>query len=99
MPGCKVERTTTKKTMANYRDLITSDPNILFGKPTIKGTRIPVEQVLDELAGGRTFAELLEEYPRLTPETIYATLAFAADSLRAQVIYPLDRSMRSIHPS
>lgn len=81
--------------MLNYRDLITSDSNILFGKPTIKGTRIPVEQVIDELAGGRTFAELLEEYPHLTPETINAALAFAADSTQAQVIYSLDESISS----
>jgi uncharacterized protein (DUF433 family) len=78
--------------MQNYRDLITSDPNILFGKPAIKGTRISVEQILDELAGGTTFDELLEEYPRLTLEAISAALAFAADTLRAEEIYPLDQA-------
>lgn len=61
--------------MRNYRDLIISDPKILFGKPIIKGTRISVEHILDELAGGTTFAELLEEYPRLTSEAIFAALA------------------------
>jgi uncharacterized protein (DUF433 family) len=76
----------------NYRDFIVSNPNILFGKPAIKGTRIPVELILDELAGGITFAELLEEYPALTPDAIYAALAFAADTLRAEVIYPLDEA-------
>lgn len=75
--------------MQNYRNCIISDPNILFGKPAIKGTRISVEQILDELAGGTTFAELLEEYPRLTSEAIFAALAFAADTLRAEEIYPL----------
>ena len=60
--------------MPNYRDFIASDPNILFGKPAIKGTRISVELIIDELAGGTTVAELLEEYPRLTPEAIYAAL-------------------------
>ena len=74
--------------MPNYRSFITSDPNILFGKPAIKGTRISVEQILDELAGGTSFEELLGEYPRLTPDAIYAALAFAADTLRAEVIYP-----------
>jgi uncharacterized protein (DUF433 family) len=78
--------------MQNYRDFIASDPNILFGKPAIKGTRISVEQILDELAGGTPFAELLEEYPRLTPEAIFAALAFAADTLRAEEIYPLDKA-------
>jgi uncharacterized protein (DUF433 family) len=52
--------------MQDYRQYITSNPNILFGKPAIKDTRIAVEQILDELAGGRTIEELLEEYPRLT---------------------------------
>ncbi|HLI70336.1 MAG TPA: DUF433 domain-containing protein [Ktedonobacteraceae bacterium] len=78
--------------MPNYRDFITSDPDVLFGKPAIKDTRISVEQILDELAGGTTIDELLEEYPRLTPEAIYASLAFAADVLRAEEVYSLDRA-------
>ncbi len=81
--------------MQNYRQYITSDPNILFGKPAIKDTRIPVELVLDELAGGISIEELLEEYPRLSRlsrEAIYAALAFAADTLRREVIYPLDQA-------
>ena len=77
--------------MQNYRQYITSDPNVLFGKPAIKGTRIPVVLVLDELAGGTTIEQLLEEYPRLTREAIYAVLEFAADTLRAEVVYPLDQ--------
>ncbi len=76
--------------MQNYRDFITSDPNILSGKPAIKDTRIAVEQILDELAGGTTIDELMEEYPRLQRQAIFAALAFAADTLRAQIIYPLD---------
>jgi uncharacterized protein (DUF433 family) len=62
--------------MQDYRQFITSDPNILFGKPAIKDTRIAVEHILDELAGGTTIEELLEEYPRLTRTAIYAALAF-----------------------
>lgn len=76
--------------MQNYRQYINSDPNVLFGKPAIKGTRIAVEHILDELAGGTTVEELLEEYPRLSREAIYAALALAADTLRAEVVYPLD---------
>ncbi len=76
--------------MPDYRQFITSDPNVLFGKPAIRGTRIAVEHILDELAGGTTFEQLLEEYPRLTRDAIYAALAFAADTLRAEVVYPLD---------
>ena len=76
--------------MQDYRQFITSDPNVLFGKPAIRGTRIAVEHILDELAGGTTIEQLLEEYPRLTREAVYAALAFAADTLRAEVVYPLD---------
>jgi uncharacterized protein (DUF433 family) len=76
--------------MQDYRKYITSNPNILSGKPAIRGTRIAVEHILDELAGGATIDELLEEYPRLTREAIYAALAFAADTVRIEVVYPLD---------
>lgn len=79
--------------MSNYRHYIVSDPNILFGKAAIRGTRIAVEQILDELAGGTSIEELVEEYPRLTREAIYAVLAFAADTLRSEVIYPLDQAV------
>jgi uncharacterized protein (DUF433 family) len=78
--------------MKNYRQYITSDPNVLFGKPAIKDTRIAVEHILDELAGGTTIEQMLEEYPRLSREAIYAALAFAADTLRAEVVYPLDQA-------
>jgi len=81
-----------EKTMPEYRKWITSDPNVLFGKPAIKGTRISVELILDELAGGTTIDELIEAYPRLNREAISAALAFAADTLRAEVIYPLDQA-------
>lgn len=79
--------------MLNYREWISSNPNILFGKPAIRGTRIPVELVLDELSGGLTIEEIIEAYPRLTRESIYAALAFAADTIRAEVIYPLDQTL------
>lgn len=62
----------------DYRLFITSNPNILFGKPAIKDTRIAVEHILDELAGGTTIEQLLEEYPRLTRKAVYAAIAFAA---------------------
>ncbi len=58
---------------------ITTDPTIMTGKPVIVGTRIPVEQVLRELASGWTFADLLDAHPRLTLADIRAVLAYAAD--------------------
>ncbi len=78
--------------MPHYREWITSNPNVLFGKPAIKGTRIPVELILDELSAGISIDDMLESYPRLTHEAIYAALAFAADTLRAEVTYPLDQA-------
>ena len=79
--------------MQDYRQYITSNPNILFGKPAIKNTRISVELILDELAGGTSIEELLEEYPHLTRESVYAAIAFAADTLRREVVYPLDQAL------
>ena len=76
--------------MPEYRKWITSNPNVLFGKPAIRDTRIPVELILDELAGGMPVEELLAEYPRLTIEAVHAALAFAADTIRAEVVYPLE---------
>ena len=78
--------------MPNYREWITSNPNVLFGKTAIKGKRIPVELILDELSAGTSIDEILESYPRLSHEAIYAALAFAADTLRAEVTYPLDQA-------
>jgi uncharacterized protein (DUF433 family) len=70
--------------------LITSDPKIMMGKPTITGTRITVELILEKLAAGETMDQLLSEHPRLTAEDIRAAIAFAAAVLRADVVYPLE---------
>lgn len=70
--------------------LITSDPKVILGKPMIAGTRITVEHILDELAGGRTTEELLDAHPSLTREAVLEALAFAADTLRSEVVYPLE---------
>jgi uncharacterized protein (DUF433 family) len=60
---------------------IVSDPEIMMGKPTIKGTRITVELILAKLGEGMTVAELLEAYPHLTRGDVLAALSFAADYL------------------
>jgi uncharacterized protein (DUF433 family) len=67
--------------------LITSNPNILLGKPVVAGTRITVKLILEKLAAGETIDQILESHSRLTPESIYAAIAFAAQALRADVIY------------
>jgi uncharacterized protein (DUF433 family) len=56
-------------------------PNVMLGKPVIRGTRIPVELILRKLSEGASEAELLDGYPRLVHEDIRAALAYAADTL------------------
>ena len=61
----------------------------MMGKPVIKGTRITVEIILERLSFGETMEDLLEAYPNLNKEKILAALAFAADSLKGEKIYPM----------
>ena len=70
-------------------ELIQSDPAVLMGKPVVAGTRITVELILEKLGAGETIEQLLQAHPRLTREGIHAALAFAARSLKADVVYPL----------
>jgi uncharacterized protein (DUF433 family) len=67
-------------------DRIEMNPQVLLGKPVIRGTRIPVELVLRKLSEGASEVDLLEAHPRLTREDIRAALAFAADSLAHEKI-------------
>ena len=64
---------------AVWKDVITSDPEILRGKPRIKGTRIPVNLILGYLAAGTTPVEIIAEFPDLTPEQIAACLDYARE--------------------
>lgn len=65
---------------------ITTDPNVCFGKPCIRGTRIWVSLIVENLAEGVTEKELLEAYPQLKPDDIRAALAYAAEVTRERVI-------------
>ena len=69
--------------------LIESNPSIMMGKPVIAGTCIPVELILEKFAAGETLEQLLEAYPRLTEEGVLAAFYFAAQALRADVVYPI----------
>jgi len=80
---------TKRKTMLDWRDHISSDPAIMVGKPCIKGTRIPVDLILEELAHGRDADDLLEAYPKIKEADIKACLQFAAEYLRDITVYPL----------
>lgn len=68
--------------------LIQSDPAVMMGKPVIRGTRVTVELILQKLAAGETPEQILDAHPRLPKEAIPAALAFAAEALRADVLYP-----------
>ena len=70
------------------KNIIVSDPAVMMGKPVIAGTRITVELILEKLAAGETVEQLLEAHPRLTREAVQAALAFAAEALKADVVYP-----------
>jgi len=61
----------------------------MMGKPVIAGTRITVESILEKLAAGETPEQILASHPRLTQPAIYAAIEFAAQALRADVVYPV----------
>ncbi len=67
-------------------DRIEINPEILLGKPVIRGTRIPVELLIQKMSEGASEAELLDAYPRLTREDLLAALAYAARRLSHDVI-------------
>ncbi|RYE32921.1 MAG: DUF433 domain-containing protein [Sphingobacteriaceae bacterium] len=66
----------------DYKKFIEINPEIRFGKPVIKGTRICVYDVLGWLASGMSFSNILEDFPQLNEESIYACLSYAADKER-----------------
>ena len=76
----------------NWRDRIVSDPDILVGKPAVKGTRISVELILGWLAQGWTHEMLLDSYPQLAREDILAALAFAAEMMRDESYVALEKA-------
>ena len=69
----------------NWRDHITVDPNVCHGKACIKGTRIMVSVVLDNIAAGLTPDEIMESYPSLKTEDLQAAVAYAAELARERV--------------
>ena len=65
--------------MADYREIIIINPEVRFGKPCIRNTRISVYNVLSWMASGMTVKEILADYPELSESDIQACLAYAAD--------------------
>ena len=70
----------------NWQDHILVDPHVCHGKACIKGTRILVSVVLDNLAAGQTPEEIVTSYPSLTTEDVRATMAYAAELARERVL-------------
>ncbi len=75
--------------METFMDRITVDPQIMVGKPIIKGTRITVHLIVQLLANGETEAEILEDYPDLKQEDIKAALLYASECLDREEIIPV----------
>lgn len=73
----------------NWKSHIESNPNILFGKPVISKTRISVDLILEKLASGDTIEEILEAYPNISKNDIFACLQFASESIKNEVVFSL----------
>lgn len=69
--------------MQNWKEHISINPEIRFGKPCITGTRITVDDILGWLANDMSFDEIIEDFPTLTRENILASLVFAENSKKA----------------
>ena len=70
----------------NWQDYIVVDPQICHGRACIRGTRVMVSVILDNVAAGISTTEIIESYPSLTPEAIRAAIAYAAELARERVI-------------
>lgn len=67
---------------------IVVDPEVMGGKPVVAGTRITVEEILRRLAAGETPEDILQAFPRLTPEGLRAALLYAAEAVGGERTYP-----------
>ena len=79
----------------NTEDLlsrITINPKVMVGKPTIRGMRITVEQILRAMAGGVTVNELLQDYPDLEQEDLQAVFAYVANLVDKEQVFPVEIS-------
>lgn len=79
-------------TQERRHERIIVDPEILVGKPVVKGTRIPVYLILNLIAHGYDFARIIEAYPRLTEEDIIAAVAYAEDRMKRDEVRRFERT-------
>ena len=77
-----------------WDDRIAVDPDVLVGKPVIKGTRIAVEFVINLMAWGCTTEQILDEYDHLTAEDVRACLAYVGELLKGERVYPTPLAVR-----
>jgi len=77
----------------DWRNFIVSDEGVLLGKPAIKGTRISVEHVIGLLAQGWTEKQILENYPRLTKESLQAVFSYIQDCIADGLLFPPPRKI------
>ena len=73
----------------NIQDRVETKPEVMLGKPVIKGTRIPVELIVRKLGEGASIEDLLDGYPNLKREDVQAALIYAADTLSNEIIVDL----------
>ena len=73
----------------NWKEYIHSDAEVLSGKPVVKGTRLSVEFLLDLFAAGWTEKQVLDNYPTLTPQSLRAVFAFAAECMHEEALFVL----------
>jgi uncharacterized protein (DUF433 family) len=84
-----IERRAIMMNNENLLSRITVNPKVMVGKPTIRGMRITVEQILRALAGGISEQELLEEYPDLESEDIQAVFVYATELIGQEKVFPV----------
>ena len=75
--------------MTDWKSFVSIDPHVCRGEPCIRGTRIMVSVVLDNLADGLTAEEIVKEYPPLTLDGVRASMAYAAELAREEGLVPL----------
>jgi uncharacterized protein (DUF433 family) len=83
----------------NYLDRISQDPAVMVGKPVVRGTRIPVERVVEHLAYTPDFEDLFAAYPELSIEDIQACLAYAAAAVRVKGRRAPARALAQLAPA
>jgi uncharacterized protein (DUF433 family) len=78
---------------AAYEQRITRDPAVCSGEPVIRGTRVRIKVILDNLAEGQTTQEILASYPNITHDEVQAVIAFAAASVADDICHPVPEAL------